>query len=406
MKILIVDNEPRRYRKLKTELLKINTISENDIVIVSNILDATDNVDKLIFDIVLLDILIPYSNVDDDDKQNCIDFLEYLHDECGNKPKRIIGITSDCDLITELRDIFSNKSWVVLEYSDTDDKWLHNILACVNYIIEGNNFIKESKTTFDILIICALHSPELDKILALNWSWGKPILLDDNIFIYPGILTIDGTEYKIAATYALRIGMVATSILCSRLLPILQPKIVVMTGICAGNKDEVSLGDIIIAESCWNYQSGKLLKNKVTDEVEFKVKPHHLNIKDKIKNCFIQLSRDMNVLEELKINCQKFNISPAIKIGSLVSGASVIADDITIDKIQDQQDKNIYGVEMEIYGLYDACTSAYYEPIYFALKGVSDYADSEKNDDLQDYAANNSAIILDKFFEKFLSQIL
>ena len=54
MKILIVDNEPRRYRKLKTELLKINTISENDIVIVSNILDATDNVDKLIFDIVLL----------------------------------------------------------------------------------------------------------------------------------------------------------------------------------------------------------------------------------------------------------------------------------------------------------------------------------------------------------------
>ena len=129
MKILIVDNEPRRYRKLKTELLKINTISENDIVIVSNILDATDNVDKLIFDIVLLDILIPYSNVDDDDKQNCIDFLEYLHDECGNKPKRIIGITSDCDLITELRDIFSNKSWVVLEYSDTDDKWLHNILV-------------------------------------------------------------------------------------------------------------------------------------------------------------------------------------------------------------------------------------------------------------------------------------
>ena len=120
MKILIVDNEPRRYRKLKTELLKINTISENDIVIVSNILDATDNVDKLIFDIVLLDILIPYSNVDDDDKQNCIDFLEYLHDECGNKPKRIIGITSDCDLITELRDIFSNKSSIPSpDFADT-----------------------------------------------------------------------------------------------------------------------------------------------------------------------------------------------------------------------------------------------------------------------------------------------
>ncbi len=111
-------------------------------------------------------------------------------------------------------------------------------------------------------------------------------------------------------------------------------------------------------------------------------------------------------LENAKDGKSPNNISPAIKIGSLVSGASVIADDITIDKIQDQQDKNIYGVEMEIYGLYDACTSAYYEPIYFALKGVSDYADSEKNDDLQDYAANNSAIILDKFFEKFLSQIL
>ncbi|WP_336026039.1 hypothetical protein [Acinetobacter pittii] len=406
MKILIVDNEPRRYRRLKGELLQLEPLIESDIIIVSNILDATEKVDEYTFDIVLLDILIPYSNVDDDDKQNCVNFLEYLHEECLNKPKRIIGITSDSDLIEELNDVFSNKAWVIFKYSDTDDKWLHNILACVNYALGNNNIIKDDKTTFDILIICALLTPELEEILALEWNWGNPILLDNNIFVYPGIVVVNDIEYKIAATYALRIGMVATSILCSRLLPLLQPKIVIMTGICAGNKEEVSLGDVVIAESCWNYQSGKLVKNKKTGEVDFKVKPHHLNVKNKIKNFFIQLSRDMVVLSELKANSPKPNISPKIKVGSLVSGASVIADDITINKIQDQQDKNICGVEMEIYGLYDACVSAYYEPIYFALKGVSDYADSEKNNDFQTYAAKNSAVVLHNFFKKYLSQIL
>lgn len=408
MKMLIVDNEPRRYRRLKEEILKINSINEEDISIVSNIVHAMDEVDEVLFDIVLLDILIPYTNVDEDDKQNCIDFLEFLHTHSSNRPRRIIGITSDSTLIKEMENIFSHRAWVVFEYSDSNDEWLKKTLACVKYASDGKSSKPQVDQPVDILIICALLNVELNEILALPFNWEKnPVLTDDNVFIYYGSLEVNRKNYRIAATYALRMGMVATAILCSRLLPLLQPSLVAMTGICAGNKDEVKLGDVIVADSSWNYQSGKLHKDKLSGEIKLKIKPHHLTITDKIKNFFIQLSRNQELLSNLTYQDSRGEIVPTqIKVGSLVSGASVIADDITIASIKEQQDKNIFGIEMEIYGLYDACASSSYTPLFFALKGVCDYADSEKNDDMQSIAARNSALVLKHFIEDYIHQVI
>lgn len=31
-----------------------------------------------------------------------------------------------------------------------------------------------------------------------------------------------------------------------------------MTGICAGHKDKAQLGDVIVADPAWDFQSGKL----------------------------------------------------------------------------------------------------------------------------------------------------
>ncbi|MEK5763113.1 hypothetical protein [Acinetobacter junii] len=408
MKMLIVDNEPRRYRRLREELISIDGIVSSDLVIVSNIEEAIENANQIEFDLILLDILIPYSIVDEDDKQNCIDFLEFLHNTCSNKPKRIIGITSDSTLIDEMKDIFSKNAWIVLSYSDSNDEWLEKILACVKYTLKISPRIENTNESVDILIICALQAEELSEILALPWNWEKnTTLIDENIFISYGSIELDGKIYKVAATHALRMGMVATSILCSRLIPLLCPKVVAMTGICGGNKEEVDLGDVIVAEASWNYQSGKVQKNKDTGEIKFKISPHHLNITNTINSFFVNISRKSDLLNKLKYkNSNQEEVTPQIKIGSIVSGASVIADDETILAIQDKQDRKVCGIEMEIYGFYEACTSAYYVPAYFALKGVSDFADSEKNENLQKIASRNSAVVLDGFLKEYIYRII
>lgn len=408
MKILIVDNEPRRYKRLKEEILSIDGIVDTDLIIVSNVEQAMAFTNDVEFDLILLDILIPYSIVDEDDKQNCIDFLEFLHNICTNKPKRIIGITSDSDLIEEMKDIFSKNAWIVLSYSDSNDEWLEKILACVKYTLKTSPLGESANELVDILIICALQKIELSEILALPWNWEQnTTLIDENLFIYYGSIELSGKIYKVAATHALRMGMVATSILCSRLIPLLRPKVVAMTGICGGNKGEVDLGDVIVAEASWNYQSGKLQKNKDTGEIKFKISPHHLNIVNTINSFFVNLSRKTDLLNKLKYsNLNQQEVTPQIKIGSIVSGASVIADDETILAIQDKQDRKVCGIDMEIYGFYEACTSAYFVPTYFALKGVSDFADSEKGENLQQLASKNSAIVLDGFIREYIHKII
>lgn len=170
MKVLIIDDSPRRYSKLVGEVKKIDGLSVKDIEVVSSIEDAEEKVDSLLYDLVVLDILIPYSNVDEEDKQNSIEFLEYLHSGCRNKPKRIIGISSDKQLLDEVSHIFSSKSWTVIEYSDVSDEWLHKILACINYAL-GNNDLENSNKNIDLLVVCALLSPELNAVLNLSWNW-------------------------------------------------------------------------------------------------------------------------------------------------------------------------------------------------------------------------------------------
>ncbi|MNE96515.1 hypothetical protein D3C80_1947250 [compost metagenome] len=60
---------------------------------------------------------------------------------------------------------------------------------------------------------------------------------------------------------------------------------------------------------------------------------------------------------------------------------------------------------MEIYGLYAAAFNASgLQPRTFALKGVCDYADPDKKDEAQAYAAFASAKVLERFFDKYGSR--
>ncbi|GMA76196.1 hypothetical protein GCM10025880_26130 [Methylorubrum aminovorans] len=54
-----------------------------------------------------------------------------------------------------------------------------------------------------------------------------------------------------------RMGLVSASICTARVLENYAPKIVCMSGICAGVGKETFLGQLLITELCWEYQSGK-----------------------------------------------------------------------------------------------------------------------------------------------------
>ena len=97
---------------------------------------------------------------------------------------------------------------------------------------------------------------------------------------------------------------------------------------------------------------------------------------------------------------------PRVVIGPVASGSAVLADGEVVHEIKAQH-RDLIGIEMEVYGMYSAAYSASQpQPLAFALKAVCDFADPNKGDNHQRYAAYTSANVLRLLMERFGLRLL
>jgi nucleoside phosphorylase len=76
------------------------------------------------------------------------------------------------------------------------------------------------------------------------------------------ITNVEGETLRVLISWAPEMGGTST---IEHLLPILmeyQPRFAAMTGICAGDRDRVALGDIIIATRAYEYDVGKIFRGE------------------------------------------------------------------------------------------------------------------------------------------------
>ena len=99
---------------------------------------------------------------------------------------------------------------------------------------------------------------------------------------------------------------------------------------------------------------------------------------------------------------RKHDTDLKVILGPVGSGAAVRTDEEAIEELQAQHRKTV-GLEMEAFGVLSAAfASPLPEVRGFVMKSVSDFADPEKNDNFQEYAAYTSANVLKLFAEGFL----
>jgi nucleoside phosphorylase len=174
-----------------------------------------------------------------------------------------------------------------------------------------------------------------------------------------------------------------------------------MTGVCAGVKESCSLGDVLVADPCWDWQMGKYQK-----EV-FEAAPDQIQVPLEITQRMSLLRQDRKFLIDTveKYEGERPSQIPNLLIGPVASGSAVLADISTLETVRGQHRK-LLGIDMELYGVYssvrDCCAP---RPLAFGLKGVCDYADHVKNDKYQRYAAYMSAQILCSFVERYSSSL-
>ncbi|NEP89247.1 MAG: 5'-methylthioadenosine/S-adenosylhomocysteine nucleosidase [Okeania sp. SIO2C2] len=141
-----------------------------------------------------------------------------------------------------------------------------------------NNFV-----TIDLLIITALKD-ELDALKNCDNQFGNTWQeLTDNLG-YPYYKTTlshkNGTTLNIVAARPVEMGEINTCILATRLISELKPRYLAMNGVCAGNKKDVFLGDVIVAKRVFKFDHDKFVAyDKLIDNQQIRTEEIFHNIR-------------------------------------------------------------------------------------------------------------------------------
>jgi nucleoside phosphorylase len=358
-------------------------------------------------DLLVLDLMLPNRVGDVEKLETALEFLRQLReDDDFIKPTHVVGLTAYEEAQEKAYSEFQSYTWTILAYSDSVDGWKSSLIKCAQYVSDTLRTEKPREYLTDVCIITALEKPEMKAIKALPWNWHPDEPLDDVLFYSKGSLPCKTKTYSVSSVCAGRMGMVAAAIVASKAIELLRPRILIMAGICAGMPKKVNGGDAILADPCWDWQSGKKSMDKAGNK-RLQVASDQIPIHELVRSKMQNMSRDSALLEEIRNSYPSApDNSLRIHMGPVATGSSVLADGETIAEIADQH-RGLLGVEMEIYGVYQAARlSSRPRPLSFAVKSVCDFADADKDDSLQPYAAYTSANILRFFLERHIDQLI
>jgi nucleoside phosphorylase len=112
----------------------------------------------------------------------------------------------------------------------------------------------------DVLVIAALKE-EFDALLEVTGgeeAWEKFSNQNFTKYYFRDFESEQGFSFRVAAMWAHKMGATAAAALATELTRELSPRCLAMCGICAGKRDDVFLGDVLVADRVFRYDEGKL----------------------------------------------------------------------------------------------------------------------------------------------------
>lgn len=387
-KVLLVDDNHTEHTRYVAET--INSLGGFELIKCSYVKEALKEVKNSHFDFLIIDIQLPTMLDDDTDKKGGMKLIEMIEEQSNKMqmPNYIIGITSHSESYDLAIDFFKERGFPLMLSTEIISDLKPLLLNQIKYI--------PTKHECDIAIITALHKTEFDKILDLPINLRELETVGSHTYYTGSFVDSEGTKRSIIATYCTRMGSPSAASSASYLISRYKPKLIAMTGITGGINDELSLGDIVVADSCWNWESGK--RTREDGESIFKTAADQIRLDERICALFKRYSVNRNYVEDIQNNWSGNSSSSrlSLHVGPMVSGSSVMEDEKIVSEIL-KQHRKILAIEMEAYGVALSANIAPSPTKFLILKSVSDLANTDKNDHSQDYAAYTSAQMLYHF---------
>jgi nucleoside phosphorylase len=407
MKILLLEDSQEKAHSIIATIKKLPFINDADIDISSDLKYAKDQLKKIKYDLFLVDIQVPKRFGEKAKNDAGFNFIYQLSEKSQiyKIPNHIIAITEYVELFQTYKEQLNTDMVTVIQYDETGEEWKFNLtknISSIESTLQSTHQSSEYK--YDLGIICALNDPEFKQIELLSNKWEAVNINNSTLPFKKTTFKFANKKLNVIAISINKMGMVPTAVLSTQMIENFRPKYLVMTGIAAGIKGDVKLGDILVANPTWDSGSGKF-KEAQTGEKVFEIDPKQEPLDHDIENYIVELSKDKGLMNQIREEWTAKEIPNVLNvhIGPIASGAAVIADKDIADKIQKQQSRKLIGIEMEGYGIYYAATHATHpRPLPLVIKSVCDFADKEKNDGYQNYAAYTSAKFLYELAKRYI----
>lgn len=382
MKILIIDDDASK-RALLINALEQFGVTVSNIDQATSALSARKIFSAKTFDLVILDLVLPATDRSGNQSAEIgFGLLQELSDE--GVAKRIVGATAHAEALAEYESGFRDMTEQLLLVSPTTSEWKESLRA----LVMQANSLAERRPTFDVDVcfVCALRAPEYEAVLALSGTtWEAEQVLAGQTLFRKGVLERGGKKLRVVAAHSKSMGMVAACHLTQLLITTFRPRTIVMTGFCGGLPGEVEMGDLIVAEKSWDWQSGKWTDAGFEQAPDQKEGSNELVAQAKsLEVCALEIMRTC-------IEHKNPGSIPKFKVGPMLTGSAVVTDEQLHSMFAAQHRKAI-AVDMECYGVYYA---AYYaeepKPLFLCLKTVADLSGAAKGKEFQKYGSALSA---------------
>ncbi len=269
--------------------------------------------------------------------------------------------------------------------------------------------METSSQSFDVCVVCALpeEARAFLEILQQHCEGAFEEHVSSRYHYSSRFATIKnnkGELLNLHISWLPRYGPQEMTLHLSRVLEECQPRVAIMTGICAGDAQQVQLGDLVVAERTFTYDNGKFtldeqgrsvhLHDTLTYQLDANIL-QFLGLFDDWKPLVTRLKRPSyppGQHKRRKIACY---------IKAMASGSAVRADHPF--EVVRAPVRGTVAIDMEgaAFGL---VMSRHTQIPWLVVKGVCDYADQNKNDAYHDYAARASALYALSFIRAFVTR--
>lgn len=375
MIILILEDIPTKSKEIRECILQTHQDAE--------IFEAADwesylrVINSRKFDLIIADLVVPRGK----GETKTIDVAQMLVDDamdpkCPNVYTPVVALTQYGNI--EIFENLNSNKIIVLSYTDNSN-WRESLS---DIIIE-----KTPAPNYDFIVICAL-TKEAEGFKEAGYDVGNTKIISG---LECQAITINNQKGLIVTCP--RMGLVTASIISTKALEYFRPKLICMSGICAGIEKKVDIYDVVIPEIIHQHDFGKWGKDG------FEPEAYSVQLKNSTRTKIRQLINSDRFLHTIKdgLNPKRSEfpssseyVSPNVILAPASSGSAVIADE-SMNEIVKKQHRKMTAFEMESFSVYESARLAEFDVDYFSAKCVVDDGGILKSDNYHRLACIISA---------------